>query len=383
MAAPRKPSKKPAASAKSLPRLSLRALNRATLARQMLLDREKVSVTAAVERLVGMQAQLPGPPYVGLWARLAKFERADLAHLIESRKLVRATLMRATLHLLTAEDFVWLRPILEPVLTRALQSRPKERTHGFDLDAIAALGRQFLQDGPHTFNEIRDALAQKFPKLDVRAMGYAVRTHVPLVQVPEPEERWGFPREPKFALAETWLGRSLAKDADPGPLILRYLAAFGPAKAADVQTWSGLQGLRDSMEALRPQLNVLADEKGRELFDLPGAPLSSEDEPAPPRFLPEFDNLLLAHSDRSRVVPDAHRKKVFLPGLRVAATFLLDGFVSGVWKVERTKKSATLVIEPFAAVAKKERDALAEEGGRLVRFVEDRAESWDVRFSGG
>jgi hypothetical protein len=371
-----------AAPRKALRRLSLRALNRATLARQMLLDREKVSVTAAVERLVGMQAQLPAPPYIGLWTRLAKFERAQLLHLIESRKLVRATLMRATLHLATAEDFVQLRPVLEPVLTRALQSRPKERTQGFDLDAIAALGRQVLRDGPRTFNEIRDALAEQFPKLDVRAMGYAVRTHVPLVQVPEPEARWGFPREPKFALAETWLGRSLGKEAEPGPLILRYLAAFGPAKAADVQTWSGLQGLRDSIENLRPQLNVLADEKDRELFDLPGAPLPSEDEPAPPRFLPEFDNLLLAHSDRSRIVPDAYRKKVFLPGLRVAATFLLDGFVSGSWKVERTKKSATLVIEPFAAVAKKERDALAEEGDRLVRFVEDGAGAWDVRFSG-
>jgi hypothetical protein len=356
---------------KSPPHLTLRDLNRATLARQALLKREDISVTAMVERLAGMQMQLPAPPYVGLWTRLNKFERRDLAGLIESRKLVRATAMRGTLHLLSASDFRAFRPLLQPVLTRGVNSLPAARRKGIDMEAVAAEGREFFKPGPRRFEEVRDFLAKRHPKLDVRIMAHAVRMLVPLVQVPGPGA-WGFPAWPAFALAESWLGEKSAKATDVQELARRYLAAFGPATAADLQTWSGLQGMRAVLEQLRPELVVLADERGRELFDLPKSPRPGGETPAPVRFLPEFDNLLLAHSDRTRVIPDPHKKRIFMDGLRVLPAFLVDGFVRGAWKVEKSKKGSALVIEPFATLSKKERDAVADEGEGLAKFmVED------------
>jgi hypothetical protein len=149
-----------------------------------------------------------------------------------------------------------------------------------------------------------------------------------------------------------------------------------------MQTWSGLPKLKDVFEELRPELRAYRDERRRELFDLPDRPLPGADAPAPARFLPEFDNLLLSHTNRTRVIADEHRSKVYLPGLRVAATILVDGFVAGVWKIEKTKTSATLVIEPFARLSKRDRTALAEEGERLVRFVDEDAKTFDVRFAG-
>jgi hypothetical protein len=360
--------------------LTLRDLNRATLARQMLLARAPVGATEAVQRLVGLQAQLAGPPYVGLWTRLTRFERGELARRIEERAVVRATMMRATLHLATAEDYLRFRPVLEPALSRALQAIPGQRTKGFDLATLATDARRCLRGGPRTFAEIRASLAKRHPGLDVRAMGYAVRLHVPLVQVPG-TGAWGFPSDPAFALAESWLGQPVGQSPDPRPLVLRYLAAFGPATARDFQTWSGLPALRDAIEALRPELRVRKGEDGRDLLDLPDAPLPSGDEPAPPRLLPEFDNLLLGHADRARIVPPAHRSRVFLPGLRVRATFLVDGFVRGAWRIERTRKAAALVIEPFASLRREERAALAEEGERLLRFVAEEAAAWEVRFA--
>jgi hypothetical protein len=348
----------------------------------MLLERAQVSVAEATRRLVGLQAQLPRPPYIGLWTRLARFQRDDLSNHIDKRTLVRAPLLRATLHLSTAKEYLEFRNVLQPVLSRALSGLPAERTKGFDIDALVADARQCLEDGPRTFTALREVLAKHHPKLDVRAMGYAVRTHLPLVQVPG-KGGWGFPNDPEFALAEAWLGQPPAASSDPRQLVLRYLAAFGPATARDMQTWSGLQGLRDTLETLRPELRVFAAEDGRELFDLPEAPLPSSDVPAPPRFLPEFDNLVLGHADRSRVVPEAYRPKIFLSALRVRATFLVDGFVHGAWSVERKKKEAALVLAPFAPLAKAEREALMEEGERLVRFVEEEAGTWDVRFAKG
>lgn len=369
---------KGAAVKSSAPVLSLRALGRATLARQLLLERSSLPIPAAVARLVGLQAQLPGAPYVGLWSRLAGFERGALARLLDERALVRATLMRATLHLATADDFLAFRPVLQPVLSKALLGLPKERLAGFDLDAFAAHARRFLQGGPRTFEALRDELARHHPDLDVRAMGYAVRMHVPLVQVPG-KGAWGFAPEPDFALAEQWLGKPVGRAIDPRDLVLRYLAAFGPATPADAQNWSGLGGLREVFTALRPELAVFTGDDGRELFDLPGAARPPEDTPAPPRFLPEFDNLLLGHAERARVVPPAYRSQIYLSALRVRATFLIDGAVKGAWKVERSKKGATLVIEPFATLTKKEKAALGEEGEALLAFLEEGART--LRFA--
>jgi hypothetical protein len=359
--------------------LSQRELNRATLARQMLLERESLSVPEAIERLVGLQAQLALPPYVGLWTRLRDFQRADLARLIEDRTIVKATLMRGTLHLFTAADYLRFRATLQPVLTNAYEAVIKQRGSGLDIEDLVARARQFIAEQPRSFAEITAFFTELFPDADPGAMRYATRTHLPLIQVPV-SSGWSYPGNPKFTLAELWLNQSIPTEDNLRDLVRRYLAAFGPARVTDIQTWSGLPKLKDAVEKLRPDLLTYLDEQGVELFDLPDAPLPDADAPAPGRFLPEFDNLLLSHSNRTRVVADEHRSRVYLPGLRVAATFLVDGFVSGVWKIEKTKGIAALLVEPFAPLAKHSRAALAEEAERLVRFVESSAKAYEVRF---
>lgn len=360
--------------------LTLRELNRATLARQMLLQRESISVPAAIERLVGLQAQLPVAPYVGLWTRLHDFKRDDLATLIEARKVIKATLMRATLHLFTVEDYLLLRGALQPVLILAAESIVKRRGEMPNVDKLIALAREFIAAEPRSFAELSAMLTEQLPDYDVGALRYTVRTHLPLVQVPT-DTRWSYPGNPKFTLAETWLGQPIPDEDNFRTLVMRYLAAFGPATVTDLQTWSGLPKLKESIEKLRPELVTYRDETRRELFDVPDMPLLDADTPAPERFLPEYDNLLLSHDKRTRVVGDEYRKRVYLPGLRVAATILVDGFVRGAWKVEKAKGAATLVIEPFEALTKQNVTTLTEEGEKLVRFVEPDAKSHAVRFA--
>lgn len=363
------------------PTLTLRDRNRATLARQMLLARDKASVTDVLTRLAGLQAQWPAPPYTGLWTRLAKFARADLAGPLARHEFVRATAMRGTLHVVTAEDYARFRPLLEPMLQRGYASIASTRGRGIDPVAVAAEARALLTDGPRTMEEIRQHLARQHPRVDARIMGYAVRMYLPLVQVPDDSCAWGFPPEPAFALADAWIGRAFAAEAaDACELVRRHLAAFGPAAARDVQTWSGVRGLGEALETLRPELRVFIDEAGRELFDLPDAPRPGGDTEAPVRFLPEFDNLLLAHHDRTRFVPAAFRAGVFKAGLQVAATFLVDGFVRGAWKLERKKSAATLVLTPFATLTKSDRAALEDEGAKLARFLAPDASARAIRW---
>jgi len=359
--------------------LNLRELNRATLARQMLLERETLSVPAAVERLVGLQAQLASAPYVGLWTRLRDFRREDLAREIENRKVVKATSMRATLHLCTADDYVRFRTALKPLLIGASSEIAKRRGGDFDLDKVLKASRKFIGEKPRTFAEISDMLTKLMPDHDVGAMRYSVRTHIPLVQVPI-NSGWSYSNKPEFTLAESWIGRPISPEDKLRELMFRYLAAFGPASVTDAQTWSGMK-LKDTFEKLRPELQTYRGDGRTELFDLPGVQLPAQDVPAPARFLPEYDNLLLSHSNRVRVIADEYRSKVYLPGLRVAATILVDGFVRGAWKVEKTKATATLLIEPFDTLTKKDRAALTEEGERLVRFVEPKSKSFGVKFT--
>jgi hypothetical protein len=359
--------------------LKLRDLNRATLARQMLLQREPLPVPAAIERLAGLQAQLPLPPYVGLWTRLRDFSRESLSRLIENRQVIKATLMRATLHLFTAEDYIKFRTTLQPVLNQAGAAIAKRRGGDFDRDRLLSAARRFIGEKPRTFAEISDMVTELMPGQDVGAMRYTVRTNIPLIQVPI-DGGWSYSNRPEFTLAESWLGRPISPKDDLRELILRYLAAFGPASVTDAQTWLGLK-LKDAFEELRPELRTYRDEGRRELFDLPELPLTEGDRPAPVRFLPEFDNLLLSHSNRTRVIADEYRSRIYLPGLRVAATILVDGFVRGAWKTEKTKTTATLVIEPFDALTKKDRDALIVEGEQLIRFIEAKAKSFEVRFA--
>ncbi|MEO8505660.1 MAG: winged helix DNA-binding domain-containing protein [Acidobacteriota bacterium] len=359
--------------------LSLRALNRATLARQLLLERSKLRVTPAVEHLVGLQAQLARPPFLGLWTRLAKFKRDDLREVIARRELVRVTGIRGTLHLMSARDYIALRGALQPALDRGLQVLGA-RADGLNLPAVERTARAFFHAAPATFDAFRKHLEIRHPGGDERAMAYAVRTRVPLVQVPT-EAEWSYPAAAAFALAEDWLEQKVSSAAaPPNELIRRYLAAFGPATAADAQAWSALQGLRSTFEAMRDELVTFRDERKRELFDLPGAPRPDEDTDAPVRFLPEFDNFVLAHQDRSRLIDEPHRSRVVTKNLQVRATFLVDGRVAGIWTAERKKAVATLVLEPFAALPKKAVRAVEEEGDGALQFLEGDAAKRDFRW---
>jgi DNA glycosylase AlkZ-like len=361
-----------------LGKLTLRELNRATLARQLLLEREKVSAGEAVGRLAGMQAQEAKHPFAGLWSRVEGFGRDDLKSALNEREVVRATLMRATLHLMSAADYAAFRTAVAPALTAAMTGALRGRDQGLDLKKLLPVARKLVKQEPRDFNELRGLLAKEFPKVNERALGYAVRTHLPLVMVPT-DDRWAFPSVARFTLAETWLDTQISGDGAPDELVRRYLAAFGPASAADFQTWSGLKGMKSVFTGLRDELEVFEDEQGRELFDLPKAPRPGDDVPAPPRFLPEFDNLVLAHADRTRLLADEHRGAVVTKNLRVRATFLWDGSVAGTWKVERKRKAATLLLSPFESLPKRATKALAEEGEALLRFVEEDAESFEVK----
>jgi hypothetical protein len=362
--------------------LTLRELNRATLARQMLLERENVSPFEAVRRLVALQAQVTSPPYVGLWTRLEDFGREDLTRLMLERRVVRATLMRATLQLMTADDYLLLRPALQPALTRSMRSIAGKRLEGLDLDRLISSARDFFEEEPRTFADLRPLLSELEPDRDPSALAYAVRTMLPLVQVPSGGV-WGYSGKAPFTTPERWLGRPPSGSEEARDLILRYLAAFGPAAAKDVQTWSGRTQLKPVVEEMRPELRTFHDENGNELFDLPEAPLPPADTPVPPRFVPDYDNLVLSHAERGRVLPDEHRKKVFLSAARVRATFLIDGFVRGAWKIEKTRKTATLQIEPFEPLSTEDRNTLNDEGEHLVRFVTEPqgAETFEIRFS--
>jgi hypothetical protein len=332
-----------------------------------------VEPVEAVQRLAGMQAQEPRPPFVGLWSRVEGFAREDLVGALGDGSAVRGMLMRATLHTASALDFRALRPVVQPVLSAAYAGVDKRRREGVDVDAVLPVARELLEEEPRTFNELRALLSERFPDANERGLGYAARTHLPLTMVPT-DDRWGFPRDAKFALAEA------GTDGSPEPLVRRYLAAFGPASAADAQTWSGLRGVAGVLEEM-DELERFEDGQGRTLFDLPDAPRPDADVPAPIRFLPEFDNLVLAHADRTRLLDDEHRPRVVTKNLRVKATFLVDGRVAGTWKSTRKGKKASLELEPFTKLRKKDLKALTSEGEQLLHFIEEDAASFDIKVT--
>jgi hypothetical protein len=356
--------------------ISLRELNRATLARQLLLERGATGVVDAVERLGGLQAQEAKPPFIGLWTRLRDFRREQLHAALEERRVVRGTMMRATLHLVSAADYSALRSTLQPVLTGSMTAALRGRDQGLELDALLPVARRLLGERPRTFGELRGLLVEEFPGVNERALGYAVRMSLPLLMAPS-GDRWSFASDAPFALADARLA-----PADPEPLVRRHLGAFGPASAADVQAWSGLRGLGDVLEGMRDGLEVLRYGR-RTLFDLPDAPRPGPDVPAPPRLLPEFDSLLLAHKDRTRVITDEQRKSLATKNLRVKATFLVDGFAAGSWSMSRKRDTATLAIAPFEPLPRPVKDELAAEGEALLRFVEEDATAHRVEFTGG
>jgi hypothetical protein len=360
------------------PVLSNAELNRATLARQLLLQRSAVAVPAAIEQLAGMQAQEPKHPFIGLWTRVEGFEEDALRRALHEREVVRATLMRSTLHLFSAADYASLRMSLQPPMSVA-QRVLGARAESLDLAKVLPAATKLLTGKALAFDEIRARLQEQFPDVNDRALGYAVRTLLPLVMVPSEDARWGFDRVACFAPAGEWLGEPLGDGGGAQELARRYLGAFGPASAKDVQAWSGVGGMKAALDGMRDELTVLADSRGRELFDLADAPRPGADVPAPPRFLPEFDNLVLAHDDRSRVIADEHRPLVTTKNLRVKATFLLDGVVAGTWTIAVKRKVATLSIAPFGSVPKRALEPLTAEGEALLRFAEPEAKEYDVQ----
>ncbi len=402
--------------------LSVRELNRALLERQMLLRRSSLSAVKAIEHLVGMQAQIPNSPYIGLWSRLDGFDPATLSRMITARRAVRAALMRGTLHLCTARDYLSLRPLVQPVLTRGLNGNVARRLVGIKPSTIAAAGRKLLEKQPRSTAEIARLLKARWPDPDAQALGYAVQYLLPIVQLP-PRGVWGSSAQVTWATVETWLGRSLKDTGSLDKLVLRYLGAFGPASVADIRSWSGLAGLRDVVDRLRRRLRTFRTADGVELFDLPDAPRPDRSSPAPPRFLPYYDNVLLGHADRSRVIPTGPpRMRWFTGEGLLVGTVLIDGFVNGRWKIVRegdpdrlrqgyggpptavaeamaVRRSlarrrklhakaegsrhdrATLVIEHFVRLRNQDRAGLTEEGGRLLSFAAADARRRDVRLT--
>ncbi|MFC9238396.1 winged helix DNA-binding domain-containing protein [Streptomyces decoyicus] len=365
------------------PVLSTRALNRALLARQLLLRRHELGVLDAVTRLVGLQAQAPNPPYIGLWTRLDGFAIEDLAGALQDRSLTRIAVMRSTVHLVTAQDCRTLRPLTQPALDRDLwvgSGSGKAVDGVVDPAELAAAARAALAGAPLTTAELGEALQQRWPEVAARHLAYAARTLLPLVQVP-PRGIWGVGGRTRYATAESWLGEPLADGPSLQEVVLRYLAAYGPATVKDVQLWSGLTRLRPVLDGLRDRLRTFRDGSGHELFDVPGAPLPDPDLPVPVRFLPEFDNILLSHADRSRIITDEDRRRIFTRNGIVRATFLVDGFVRGMWAIDRDRDGAVLRVEPFAPLGAPDRAALSEEGARLLAFAAADARAHDIRFA--
>jgi winged helix DNA-binding protein len=354
--------------------LTRRELNRALLARQMLLRRERITAARAVERLVGMQAQIPRDPYVGLWTRVEGLDPAELARLIERRRAVRIALLRGTIHLFTARDTVALRPVLRPVNERWWRNQFGKRLTATERKRVATAGRALVEQEPRTFDELGALLHERWPHLEPFALAMTIRADVPLVQVP-PRGLWGKSGLAKHTSAGHWLGVPLGRSAAPDALILRYLAAYGPATIMDAQNWSGLTLLRDAFERLRPRLRTFSDERGRELFDVRRGPLPDPATPAPPRFLPEYDNVLLGHKDRSRIATAIDYAPVVGD-----AWLLVDGFVRGVWRIERSDTAAVLRIRQLQPITGRVRTAVSDEGKRLLAFAAAGARTRAVRF---
>lgn len=350
--------------------LDARALNRATLARQHLLARVAMPATQMVEHLVGMQAQVPENPYVALWSRIEGFEPAELSAAIEGRRAVRGGLMRGTLHLATDRDYLAIWPLIRPVLDRVLHSQsPFGRAMaGIEPEALMAAGRAWLDERPRTRAQLAPLLAERWPDHDGPSLAYALSYLLALVQV-TPRGLWRRSGASAFATVEAWLGRSVEPEADIDALVIRYLAAFGPASVADIRAWSGIGGLREAVHRLRPSLVPFRDERGRELFDLPDAPRPDPDAPAPVRYLPEYDNVLLGHADRSRFGADERVAALFGERPIGLGAILVDGTVCGTWRVRRERQCATMDIRTLDPLSPADGSALEDEGAALLDLV--------------
>jgi hypothetical protein len=358
------------------PRLSRRALNRATLDRQLLLRRHPLPARQAVRHLAGLQAQAPLAPHVGLWTRLSGFTPDDLSALLTERKVVRAPIMRATVHAVDAADFVAFRPLFSSLMAAGLRANYGRNLTGVDPGELAAAASDLLAERPLTRPQLAKALSARWPDADPMSLAYAVTYLVPVVQVP-PRGLWGKSAQATWTTAASWLsdpGETAAASAVE-ELVLRYLAAFGPATVADAQIWSGLTRLREVTDRL--DLRTYRGPDGAELLDLPAVTLPEADTPAPPRFLPEYDNLLLSHADRRRVNPD-NRQVPLPPGNGATqGTLLVDGLWAAAWQIT----PEALTISPFRPLTPAEESAITEEAASLLAFTASNTPQKDIRIT--
>ena len=355
--------------------ISDRALNRTLLCRQFLLDRVDRPALEVVEHLVGLQAQEPADPYVALWDRIAGFEPAELAAAVASGDAVRIALQRSTIHLVSAADCAALRPVLQPALERMARSSFGTRLTGVDPVELAELAGALVGEQPLTFGELGRLLRERWPERPEIALAQTARALVPMVQLP-PRGVWGRSGRALHGLAADRLDRQFAADPAPDRLVLRYLAAFGPATVADMQNWSGLTRLAEVVDRLRPELRTDRAEDGRELIDLPDAPRAEPDLPAPVRFLPQYDNVLLGHADRGRFVP-AGAAALFDEEFHWSPV-LVDGLLRASWRLDR--KAGVLHVRA-SGLSRPERTAVAEEGLALLGLLAPAAPDPDVVLS--
>ncbi|WP_225808173.1 winged helix DNA-binding domain-containing protein [Streptomyces spinosus] len=354
------------------PVMDVRALNRATLARQLLLSRSTRPAGDAVSHLLGLQAQNTRPPYYALAARLDGFTPERLSALMAGRDVARIVTLRSTIHTHTADDCLTLPSFVQPARDRGLVNFRAGLT-GVDPDRLAAVARELVETEPRTMAQLRAALGAEWPDADPQALVVAARCTLPLVQV-TPRGLWDESGQVALTTAGHWLGRPTGPAPEPDAMVLRYLAAFGPASVRDMQTWAGLTRLAPVFARLRPRLLTFRDPRGAELFDLPAAPRPDPATPAPPRFLPEFDNLLLSHADRTRVVPPEYRGRHW-QGNQAHRTLLVDGFLAGLWKLE----GRTLVIETFAEPGRARREEVTAEAERMLAVMHP-GTAYDIRF---
>lgn len=347
--------------------VTLRRLNRTFLARQHLDARVAAPVEDVVGRLVAVQAQEPDWAAVGLWSRVEGFTAADLELAVAARTLVRSPLLRGTQHLVRGDDYLWVRPTVHPVLERLVRSPYYAReTDGVPTERLVAAALEVLGDRLTRRRDLAAALVERFPGRRGAVLAAAVEAHVPVVHGPEASAwgSWRSRRSIAVARAEAWLGRPMS-EPDVRALVRRYLAAYGPAGVMDVQAWSGLTRLRPLLDEMRRELRVLRGPDGAELVDLPDAGLADEDAPAPVRFVAAFDDAVLGHSDRTRILPEDVRRAVLPGSSMVHATVLVDGFVAATWELS----GGDVVVTPLRPLTRAQRDEVLTEGHRARLFV--------------
>ncbi len=351
-------------------KLSDRVLNRTLLARQHLLARSAMSAADMCAHLVGLQAQDVAPPYIGLWSRTADFDPETVSAGLRNRSLARITLMRATIHLVTAADALRITPHIQPELEKIPFRKGFHygAMVGLDPEQVRRRGAAVLGDEPIPAAELRARAAREFPERDPSAVLQTWLYQLPVLQTP-PRGQWRDNARPVWSRIEPWLGAP-PDDRYPLPeLVFRYLSAFGPATTADIATWSKLTGTAEALAALGDRVRTYTDERGRTLYDPADAELADPDLPAPVRYLGWYDNVFLSHKNRTRIVPEG----VAAPPARYRGTqvspILLDGMVAAVYKIFTDRERARLRIVPARIWSAAERSAVEAEGAALLGFL--------------